>query len=242
MLTEDGMWRPLIGVTCAAMVSLLTVPGSAWAQQKTAKECNEEWTANKAAIQASGKKKKDFIAECRGTAQSTAAPAPTAAPSPPASPSSATGTKTVKQCDQEWTANKAAIQASGKRKKDFIAECRGLAATEAPPSTPAQQTPSAPRPEPTPPAAHPPSGRTTAAPASTRPAATGTPAAAGQFATEAAAQSHCPGDIVVWANLQSRIYHFNGTRDYGNTKKGAYMCERDTASAGFRAAKNEKHP
>ena len=116
------MRKRLIGVAwCAVVVGLLAAPGSLWAQQKTVKECNAEWTANKATIQASGKKKKDFIAECRGTAPSAAAPAP-AQPAPGA-PSG--GTKTAKQCNEEWTANKAAIQASGKRKKDFIAECRG---------------------------------------------------------------------------------------------------------------------
>ena len=49
-------------------------------------------------------------------------------------------------------------------------------------------------------------------------------------------------DTVVWANLGSKIYHFSGHKDYGNTKTGAYMCEKDTAAAGIRAAKNEKHP
>jgi hypothetical protein len=43
-------------------------------------------------------------------------------------------------------------------------------------------------------------------------------------------------------NLDSKIYHFAGYKDYGNTKTGAYMCEGNTAAAGFRAAKNEKHP
>jgi hypothetical protein len=231
------MRKRLIGVAwCAVVVGLLAAPGSLWAQQKTVKECNEEWTANKAAIQASGKRKKDFIAECRGTAPSAAAPAP-AQPAPGA-PSA--GTKTAKQCNEEWTANKAAIQASGKRKKDFIAECRGLATSATPPAAaPVRPTPSAAQPERTQPAAPPPSARATPP---TRAPATGVPAAAGQFATEAEARFHCPGDTVVWANLDSKIYHFNGTRDYGNTKKGAYMCERDTASAGFRAAKNEKHP
>jgi hypothetical protein len=230
------MRRRLIGVACAAVVmGLLAAPGSVWAQQKTVKECNAEWTANKAAIQASGKRKKDFIAECRGTAQSTATPAPS--PAQPAPQPTPPGPKTVKQCNEEWTANKAAIQASGKRKKDFIAECRGTAASVTPPSgPPVRPTPSA-APPPTAPA---PSARTTPAP--TRAPATGVPAAAGQFATESEARFHCPGDTVVWANLDSRIYHFSGTRSYGNTKKGAYMCERDTASAGFRAAKNEKHP
>jgi hypothetical protein len=227
------MRRRLLGVACAVVLGLLAAPGSLWAQEKTVKECNDEWTANKAAIQASGKRKKDFMAECRGTAQSTAAPAQPA-------PASTTGTKTAKQCNDEWTANKAAIQASGKRKKDFIAECRGIATSQTPPAAaPVRPTPSAAQPERTQPAAPPPSARMTPP---TRARATGVPTAAGQFATEAEARGHCPGDTVVWANLESKIYHFNGTRDYGNTKKGAYMCEGDTASAGFRAAKNEKHP
>jgi hypothetical protein len=227
------MRRRLIGIAwCAVVVGLLAAPGSVWAQQKTVKQCNEEWTANKAAIQASGKRKKDFIAECRGTAQSTVAPAP--APAQPAPPSTPPGPKSAKQCNEEWTANKAAIQASGKRKKDFIAECRGVATSETPPTRP---TPSAAPPPPTAPA---PSARVTPAP--TRAPGTGVPAAAGQFASESEARFHCPGDTVVWANLDSRIYHFSGTKSYGNTKKGAYMCERDTAAAGFRAAKNEKHP
>ena len=47
---------------------------------------------------------------------------------------------------------------------------------------------------------------------------------------------------MVWVNENSHIYHFPGTRDYGNTKRGEYMCEADAQSAGNRAAKNEKHP
>lgn len=65
---------------------------------------------------------------------------------------------------------------------------------------------------------------------------------ANQFATEALAKSRCPADTVVWVNLKSGIYHFAGHRDYGTTKRGAYMCEKDTAAAKFRAAKSEKHP
>jgi hypothetical protein len=231
------MRRLLIGVArCAVVVGLLVAPGSVWAQQKTVKECNAEWTANKAALQASGKRKKDFMAECR-TAQSTATPAaPAAVPAQPAP--TAAGPKTAKQCNEEWTANKAAIQASGKRKKDFIAECRGTTSQTPPTAAPVRPAPSAA--QPTQPAAPPPSARVTPAP--TRAPATGVPAAPGQFATEAEAKFHCPGDTVVWANLESKIYHFSGTRNYGNTKNGAYMCERDSASAGFRAAKNEKHP
>jgi hypothetical protein len=34
----------------------------------------------------------------------------------------------------------------------------------------------------------------------------------------------CPTDTVVWATLTSKIYRFSGTKFYGNTKHGAYMC------------------
>jgi hypothetical protein len=86
--------------------------------------------------------------------------------------------------------------------------------------------------------------RTTAAPsAAPAPASTaGAPKGPGQFSSEAQAKARCPGDTVVWVNLDSKIYHYSSNRNYGHTKDGAYMCERDTAAAGFRAAKNEKHP
>ena len=56
------------------------------------------------------------------------------------------------------------------------------------------------------------------------------------------AKLRCPLDTVVWVNLNSRIYHFKGTSNYGTTKSGAYMCEKDATAAGSRAAKNEKRP
>jgi hypothetical protein len=62
----------------------------------------------------------------------------------------------------------------------------------------------------------------------------------GQFANEAEAKAKCPGDTVVWANTGTKVYHQAGTAAYGATKRGAYMCEKDTAGAGIRAAKNER--
>jgi hypothetical protein len=59
----------------------------------------------------------------------------------------------------------------------------------------------------------------------------------GQFATEAEAKASCPTDAVVWINPRSRVYHAGGSRSYGATKQGAYMCEKDSVEAGFRAAK-----
>jgi hypothetical protein len=78
------------------------------------------------------------------------------------------------------------------------------------------------------------------------PAQTAAPAltGAGQFGTEAEARYRCPTDKVVWVNTKSRIYHYQGTHNYGQTKAGAYMCEADARAAGDRAARtiiNKRH-
>ena len=228
------MKREIAVVMCSAVLALMTLSSHAIAQQKTAKECREEWRANKAANQANGVTEKAYVAQCRGgaaPAQTTAPPPPPPAP-PPAPKAAATGEKTAKECREEWRANKAANQANGVTEKAYVAQCRGGAApaqTTAPPPPPPvplpapKAGPAAPAPAPAPTAAAPPSG-------------------ANEFSTEAQAKARCPSDTVVWVNLTSKIYHFSGTRNYGNTKHGAYMCERDTAAAGMRAAKNETHP
>jgi hypothetical protein len=67
-------------------------------------------------------------------------------------------------------------------------------------------------------------------------------AEAGHFQTEGEAKAHCPAEIVVWANLPSKIYHFAGYKNYGTTKNGTYMCEREATAQGFRASKTETRP
>ena len=141
-------------------------------------------------------------------------------------------TKTIKACQDEWRANRVAMQAAGKTEKAYVDECRA-GTTSAQPTIPAPSRP------PT---------STTAAPsrpagpvaAPIRPSAP--PNTAGQYATEAEAKAHCARDLVVWANLNSNIFHFSGSKSYGKTKSGAYMCEKDAISGGIRAAKNEKRP
>ena len=123
----------------------------------------------------------------------------------------------MKECAAEWKAMKAANKTKGIKFRDFEKEC--LAKGAAPPAA----TTTAPAPK-----------------AAAKPAAA--PSAANEFATEAAAKARCPTDTVVWVNLDSKIYHYTGYSDYGKTKSGAYMCEKDTSAAGFRAAKNEKRP
>lgn len=58
------------------------------------------------------------------------------------------------------------------------------------------------------------------------------------FATEAAAQQHCPRDEVVWLNTRSGIYHEKGMRWYGRTKEGAYVCRKEADAAGYRDTRN----
>ena len=139
--------------------------------------------------------------------------------------------KTVKQCTEEWRANKADNQAKGITEKAYVAQCRagGAAAQPTPAPAPAPAPTAAPKMAP-PPAAAP------------KPTTAAAPSGANQFANEAQAKSRCPSDIVVWVNTKSRVYHFSGHKDYGTTKEGTYMCEKDATAAGDRAAKNEKHP
>lgn len=58
------------------------------------------------------------------------------------------------------------------------------------------------------------------------------------YTSELAAQKHCPKDTVVWLNLPTGIYHFQGERWYGNTNNGAFVCEKEADKAGDRATLN----
>jgi hypothetical protein len=109
--------------------------------------------------------------------------------------------KTAGQCNSDWAANKTAIQASGKTKGAFVAECRGI--TVAPRQSHLDK---------------------------------------GQYTTEAEAKASCPSDAVVWVNPASKVYHPSGSRSYGKTATGAYMCEQESIAAGFRAPKLARRP
>lgn len=58
-----------------------------------------------------------------------------------------------------------------------------------------------------------------------------------QYSTEADAKQRCGAESVVWVNLRSKIYHLAGTRDYGKTKRGAYMCKAEADRSGYRGVK-----
>jgi hypothetical protein len=233
-----------VAILCSAFVGILALSGPALSQQKTAKACQGEWRANKDANQAAGITEKAYVDKCRaGGAAAAPAAAPAAATTPAAAPPAVPGQKTVKACQAEWQAGKAAYQAGGVTQKAYVDKCRAgeavaLPAAPAPAPTMAAPTPaSAPVAKPTP-------ARTPVSAPAAKPAPTAATAATGanEFTAEAQAKTHCPADTVVWANLGSKIYHFSGNKSYGTTKEGAYMCEKDAMAQGIRAAKNEKHP
>jgi ketosteroid isomerase-like protein len=246
-------------VICSTLTGLMVLSSQAVSQQKTIKACQEEWRANKAANQANGITEKSYVDQCRAggaPTQPTAAPAPSVAPpTSPGTRSSQTvaGQKTIKACQEEWRANKAANQANGITEKSYVDQCRAGGAPTQPTAAPAAPPPArTAAPIPTPPTSAAPGATptTTAPPVRPIPSPTagaasppqGTPIGTNQFTTEEQAKARCPSDTVVWANLNSHIYHFSGSRNYGTTKNGAYMCESDTVAGGFRAPKNEEHP
>jgi hypothetical protein len=55
------------------------------------------------------------------------------------------------------------------------------------------------------------------------------------FASEQAAQRHCPADTVVWLNTSSANYHFKGDAWFGRTQRGNYVCKVEADKDGMRA-------
>jgi hypothetical protein len=218
------------------------------ASGKTASACRAEWRANKDANQSAGITEKAYVDKCRA-GESVAAPtrpsAPAASAPPAGAPPTASATtagKTAKACQEEWRANKAGYQAAGVTEKAYVEKCRAGEAVALPTTPAPAPTATAPAPRSSAPAAVPSQPATRPAARPSPPVATSAPTGGNQFATEAEAKSRCPADIVVWVNLNSKIYHFAGYKNYGTTEHGAYMCEKQATADGFRASKNEKRP
>jgi hypothetical protein len=225
--------------------------------RKTAKDCIAEWRADKPGMQARGTTQKAYVEQCRGgaapAASVPAAPTPTAAAPAPSAPPSQTGAassqKTAKECIAEWRADKAGMQARGTTQKAYVEQCKsgGAMPTAAAPAPTPAPAPTQPGPTQTEAAPAPRRATTTTAapaPAPAQPSAPRSTATleAGQFADDASAKASCPTDTVVWVNLPSKIYHFEGTKNYGTTKRGAYMCEKLAIAGENRASKTETHP
>jgi hypothetical protein len=147
--------------------------------------------------------------------------------------SSAKAESVMSACAAQWKQAQAAGTTGGETWPQFLSQCKARQGAAAQPSSAAI----APAPAPAQPAPwwQPAAPAATAAPA---------PTGAGQFTTETEARYRCPTDKVVWVNTKSRVYHYQGTHNYGHTKEGAYMCEADAKAAGDRAARtfhNTRH-
>ena len=142
-----------------------------------------------------------------------------------ASTGAARAESVMKECGDDWKAAKANNTTNGMTWQEFLKQCRAQKESSAAP---------APAPAAAPPPAPAPTYQPKPVPAQTAARATG----AGQFTTAAEAQARCPSDKVVWVNTKSHIYHYAGTRSYGTTKQGAYMCEADASASGDRASKS----
>jgi hypothetical protein len=77
------------------------------------------------------------------------------------------------------------------------------------------------------------------------PAAKPAPAAAKTATAKAAPTPATSSDIasakskgLVWVNLNTKVYHGSGDKEYGTTKNGKFMTEADAKAAGARVAKN----
>jgi hypothetical protein len=200
---------------------LIAWAGPSFAQQKTAKQCDAEWQANKAAIQASGKTKKDYVATCRQSGSAAAAqPSPRAATSATAPKSQPTPKAKASPRDTRTAAQaQSPAPPAGKASPpDTRTATQAPAMRQQPNATATTRTQSSER---------------------TSPRPVGN-ASAAQYSSVVTAKAHCPLDKVVWVNTDSKIYHYSDSARYGKTKDGVYMCEKETAAAGFRAAKNEK--
>jgi hypothetical protein len=144
----------------------------------------------------------------------------------------------MKQCGDDWKAAKANNATNGLTWPQFLKQCRvGKEGAAAPAAAPAAVPVSAPAPAPAPIAP---------APAPTyqpkpKPVQAARPTGAGQFASEAEAKGRCLGSTVVWVNTKgkSHTYHYAGSRWYGTTKQGAYMCEADAGAAGYHPSKSK---
>jgi hypothetical protein len=141
----------------------------------------------------------------------------------------------MKQCGDDWKAAKTNNTTNVLTWPQFLKQCRNeKEGATAPAPTPASAPAPAPAPAPLAPAPAP-----TYQP-KPKPVQAARPTGAGQFSSEAEAKGRCPGDTVVWVNTKgkSHTYHYQGTRWYGTTKQGAYMCEADAGAAGYHASKS----
>ncbi len=100
----------------------------------------------------------------------------------------------------------------------------------------------APAPAPAPPAPRPssPSGASGTPPAVPPPPAPSPKGATPRSTTADTPGQQPPSPGMVWVNLDTKVFHRQGDRYYGKTKRGKWMTEADAVAAGYRVSKTDK--
>jgi hypothetical protein len=122
-----------------------------------------------------------------------------------------------------------------------VVQAQSPTPSKSPPETPSAAEKAASPAPPGPPAASP-GARPTPKKAKAeraRPAASPTPAGR---TTEEAVNPPAPGGghHQVWVNTETGVYHREGSRFYGTTRKGKYMTEQDAKQGGYKPAPKQR--
>jgi DNA uptake protein ComE-like DNA-binding protein len=72
-----------------------------------------------------------------------------------------------------------------------------------------------------------------------QPAAKAAPSRSAKAESVAQPAQQPPVKGMVWVNTETKVYHREGDRWYGNTKHGKYMTEEDAIKAGYRESKQK---
>lgn len=125
------MTKSLAALAGSVLIGLSSLSFAVLAQQKTVRACREEWRANRAALQANGITEKAYVADCRAVG---AAAKPDTATTAPTTPAQGVGTDktTIKACQEEWQAKRAAGEVTGITEKVYVEQCSAGNAPAAP--------------------------------------------------------------------------------------------------------------
>jgi hypothetical protein len=137
------MTKSLAALAGLVLIGLSTLSFPVLAQQKTVRACQQEWRANKTALQANGITEKAYVAACRAVSAPAKPDTATTAPTTPAQ--GAETEKTIRAaCQVEWRAKRAAGEVTGVTEKAYVEQCYKGNTAAAPSPTATPPAPSAP--------------------------------------------------------------------------------------------------